>query len=297
MILGDITHAKDCHDSSLVNRIIEELESITCLKRLLKGNHDYLSDPEFPFFKFVSSLSDTKFIISPQEEEIAGTKILYLPHSRTPKSSWPSAASTQQPDLILFHQAISGATVSSGMQIDSSVDAEYILRYGNRHTIAIGGDIHVPQKISRCYYVGSPHPVAFGDIFKPRILVYDSGEIKSIDRITIRKVVLLIDNASEFIDADLKEGDHVRVSLRLDRKDFFTWNDQKQLISENAQERGLVLYGPDLIEKKSSEQIVADNQVELHSEDVDQTVSRYCQAKGVSESLKDAGIRIIRGVS
>ena len=58
-LLGDLTQEKDRHSSALVNRIVEELLTLTPPVYVLRGNHDGLN-PNSPFFKFLNSISGLK---------------------------------------------------------------------------------------------------------------------------------------------------------------------------------------------------------------------------------------------
>ena len=105
VILGDLTEAKEKHSAWLTNRITDSIVRLAneCLVVILKGNHDYLSDPTTPFFRFLGHLENVWWINDP----CVKFSPLYLPHTRNYREDW--AGIDLSTELIYTHNAFVGA--------------------------------------------------------------------------------------------------------------------------------------------------------------------------------------------
>ncbi|MEM3860267.1 MAG: metallophosphoesterase [Candidatus Micrarchaeaceae archaeon] len=161
VILGDMTDAKNRHHAKLVNDIVNGFEfwrkrGIVC-PYLLWGNHDMVmsgwleENPDrVPFFKFLIDIG--------------------LAHSVEHLSSFPGYPHTvsvyrkrivpsEKTDVVFFHGPVNKAKTETDYVIsgDSSIKLKDLLSYSS---LAIGGDIHLPQIIEtsfgdQVHYVGS----------------------------------------------------------------------------------------------------------------------------------------------
>jgi DNA repair exonuclease SbcCD nuclease subunit len=251
-IVGDLTDSKDNHSSALVNRLINEIDILSqhVEIHLIKGNHDYI-DPNLPFFKFLAGLDRVEFHMLPTEKTIAGHRFLILPHVRNYRTDYPPLDGLARIDFVLAHQAFDGAKTSNGFGVTGVPQNIFNRVRKDAHVIA--GDIHVPQTVANIVYCGAPYPVAFGDEYKPRVLLFDGKGLKSIERLTIRKMTLVGDHPDAFV-GKIDEGDMVRAVLELAREDFDQWEIFKAKIVKYCKQQGATLCGlelrPKLVKKR-----------------------------------------------
>ncbi len=258
-ILGDLTDAKDKHNSELVNRLVGELKSLSEAAQvyILKGNHDYIEET-LPFFNFLSQVgSNIKFIAQPEKLNVEGFGVLCLPSSRNYQTDWQDFDFSKF-DLIFTHQTYEGSVAENGSLLPG-IPPAYFKGFEGK---VISGDIHVPQKVSNnIQYVGAPYRIRFGDSFDPRVLMIAEGKIKSRKVPFMRRQVFNIkgvvddDFLNEWNQALFKdlinEGDQVKVRVTLKRSDFDKWPTLKKTLRQHAQEQGWVLCGLELIMDKA----------------------------------------------
>jgi DNA repair exonuclease SbcCD nuclease subunit len=287
-ILGDLTEQKDNHPSKLVNRLTRNLQELTKYSRivLLKGNHDYI-DPKQPFFTFIDSLPAITFISSPEMATISSNKFLSLPHTKD-ISEWDNF-NFQEADYILLHQAIAGATTENGFKVGGIEKDMFSRRKIDGKVIA--GDIHVPQKIGNIIYCGAPHPIKFGDMFTPRVLLADGNRLISIERETIRKLKIILSLPEELKECTLKPNDQVKIVLRLPRTEFSTWKEYKKEILTISQDLGIVLCGVELQEEKPKvrKRLKVDTAPEVKTALPEDVYNRYCAEHNINEFDVKAG--------
>ena len=134
-----------------------------------KGNHDYL-DPNSPFLQFVQHIPNIQWINDPTFISLTPTfETLWLPHSRNPMKDWESILTKKSVQLIFMHQSVIGARTSSDFEINNALDLAWL--EAKVRCPVISGDIHVPQQIRSLTYVGTQHPVAYGDDYEYRALL------------------------------------------------------------------------------------------------------------------------------
>lgn len=293
-ILGDLTDAKDSHPARLVCRLMDEIvtwsrDSELPPLYLMMGNHDY-TDPEEPFFGWLGQvhgdnvIEDVYFITKPEKLSI-GAEVLAVPHQRTweRRAGWRREFDLRSGfDLVLAHQTFNGARASNGYELDG-VPLATVSRKKLGCPV-ISGDIHVPQKIGNVWYCGSPHPVAFGDSFQPRVLHWVDGEIMSIDRETIRKDKLRLVDPEKLTKLDYGPGDKLRVFLRLKRSEFHEWETLRARIVEIAHEKGIEEIHVELEERGRRRRVTKEQEREqaIGSGDV---FDAYCRDRGVGAEV------------
>ena len=144
-----------------------------------------------------------------------------------------------------MHQTIGGSVVSNGMRMEGISSKIF-----SKCRKAFAGDVHVPQKVGKVMYVGSPYHVHFGDYFNPRLVLLDSesGVIESIQHDKCpRKISLSINNPAELTKKKapyIRPGDFVKVRVELPKHDFPLWREmcvsiKKRLKKLGAHERGV----------------------------------------------------------
>lgn len=251
-ILGDLTDRKDEHPAVLVDRLVNEIKALAaCVTRkvfILKGNHDY-RDEKIPFFKFLGDCCGEKveFLHEDKTFKLGGLTFLALPHTRD-FAKYTARYLPWKFDRILFHQAIKGAMTESGRPLDQGIHVD---RHVRDWKCAIGGDVHVPQKVFKphycigTHYVGAPHPIRFGDDFKPRVMIDDGEKIFSVERTTIKKSVLKVTDHDALIAGvgTLTKGDMARIEIVLPRNRLDEWENLRQWSRYLCKRRGIRLHG------------------------------------------------------
>lgn len=288
-ILGDITDAKDKHSSRLVSRMIKELRKLKklCPVTILCGNHDY-TDPALPFFGFLKAFG-IPFHTTEKTLEIDGKQFLMLPHTRSWRSSW-NGLDMSQYDFILLHQTLSGAVASNGYEMEGA--PKVVFEKANEDCQVIAGDIHVPQKIGRITYCGSPHPVAFGDTFKPRVLHWDGEDLRSLKRTTLRKEVVNINDPADAVELaeEYTEGDQIKIICKLSKTRFFEWADIKADLIKAFEDRGCDVRGVELREHSTEKKKTRaqDAEPEKEAGTFDHFLS-YCEKEKLSKETQALG--------
>ena len=182
VLCGDLVDAKDRHPAALVDPLVAAITRLAKFADvvLLEGNHDYIDHNE-PFFGFLDRLDGVTYIKDPGPMDIAGMNVLMLPHRRdwstgsewrrrtplTPKTYRADGPIPDRYDYILAHQTFNGAMASNGDRMEGVPLSAMAVEMTNGAPV-LSGDIHVPQKIGNVTYVGSPHPVCFGDDYEDR---------------------------------------------------------------------------------------------------------------------------------
>lgn len=293
-ILGDLTDEKDYHPSTLVNELVDDINRLAELARviILMGNHDY-TVAENAFFEFLQHIPNVTWagqIIDDLEIDDLGPT-LWLPHTHDWKRDWDGLDFGKY-QFIFAHNTFEGADTGhrklEGIPTDIfPVDAQ-----------VISGDIHVPQSFGPITYVGSPYRVDFGDNFEPRVLHIKGGKVKSIASVGLRKQVLDI-NASEL--GKLKKtpvikGDMFKVRVTLDRpSDYAQWPELKQKIAAWADEANVILHMAQAIKPKAS-RVSTKRKAEVVRSD-EEVLEAYLKAqKQMDSNRRQMGLRIMKEV-
>ena len=243
VIAGDLTHAKDNHSARLVSRIVASIVSLTSPTTrvyILKGNHDYV-DPTTPFFGFLDKLPRVRFISDPETRRIGGRDVLFLPHTKTWHTDWASLA--LDADTTVLHQPLLGSIAQNGTSVQG-VPPSLFDEFKSR--LILAGDIHDPQVVGRVEYIGAPHPIAFGDDYKTRILI-DDGKLREVKHTTIKKKVIVLPDGGDLEEAlnkaDVSAGDHVKVLVSLKRRDYGRWSEIRAEVARVCDDEALIVYG------------------------------------------------------
>lgn len=291
-ILGDLTDQKNHHPAELVDRLVREFEALSklCKIKILKGNHDY-EDPRIPFFRFLSQIPGVSFYCEPASFKLAGDRFLMLPHSRKEvKQVWRHFKFDEY-DFVLTHITIVGSMASNGYEMEEGVDQRTFSRQRLGNAVAISGDIHVPQKASGLYYCGSPYPVRFGDIFKPRVLLWNGEKLKSVSRGTISKASITISSVDELVESGLTEGDQVKITFLLPRSQFADWEQHRADLRVTAERMGLEVHGIALRQSDAGRKTLKSRQT---TKGTDTDVFRtFCKNQKLSPVLRKAGEKLI----
>lgn len=253
LILGDLTDFKDKHPSELVNHIATELVATAklCDVYLLKGNHDYL-EASLPFFLFCKNLKSKykiHYINEPLETTIGSDSVLFLPHTRSPEEDWKQIA-VDKYEYIFLHQTLQGSRASNGQTMEGM---SYSFFDACKGTV-LSGDIHVPQKIGRVNYVGSPYHITFGDSFKPRCVLLDNHILTSLRFQTLQMHTINLVDPEDLKKHKINEGDHVKVRIELRDLDTMDWVNKRERVNEIGQELGLGALVTEFVDKRKTKQ-------------------------------------------
>lgn len=298
LILGDITDAKDCHTSALVNKIVDGLVSIATHVPILilKGNHDYI-DAANPFLKFLSHIENIYFISAIEALDIGGKNMLLLPHTRTPKKDW-SDINFKQYDYIFMHETINGSLASNGMKMEG-FKLSYFKGFEGK---IYSGDIHVPQTMGKglLEYVGCPYHVRFNDKFTPRVIYLNNNRQKDLFFPCLKKHTLTVRDPSEIIemyeDGVVSKDDQVKVRLKLNKSEYAEWNLYRAEIRSICEDLGVDLCGVEL--KHRRKVIIDDNKssradVRRSAETDEDALKRYSEVEGLSDVVTEVGIDLL----
>ena len=217
-MLGDLTDRKDRHSAALVNRIEDEFTRLLDLGAsisVLKGNHDQpLNGP--PFWSILD-------YIRPGNDPASGinfytTKhgnlnngLLLLPYSDNPEADWDNIPWDKY-KAAFIHQTVTGAVGNNGMVLENPRMIKM-----PKHLKVYSGDIHTTQMVGNVYYIGAPHPIAFGDTYPSQIveLTDDFKVSRVIVLSTIQKLMLRISDLGELRKVKVNPRDQVRVVYTL----------------------------------------------------------------------------------
>ena len=242
-IMGDLLDRKDRHPSELVNRLINELVQCSELAKVsvLKGNHDYLK-PEHPFLDFLDHFPNIFWYNTPQRD-IHKANILWLPHSRTPEVDWADL-DFDDLDYIFMHQSVIGCKVSNMFEMNHGLNLKWLTSRTDAKIYS--GDIHVPQDIDVLTYIGTQHPVSFGDDYQPRMLWLTEKGHQSIPVNTLQRLTLTVSSLKDlrvlFDKKHLTEGDHLKIKVRLELAHLSQWSEIKQQITAWCSHKNLILF-------------------------------------------------------
>lgn len=256
-INGDLTESKDKHPATLVNRVVEFFVQSKNQWIINTGNHDHF-DPECPFFGFLRNFENIRFIRKPTSLNLPiaadYTRTLILPASKEWKTLWPPFFENKKSYPYIFvHATFAGTYTETGVKL-SGIPINFFPReqYGR----IFAGDIHMPGTITkRIDSIGSPHRVYFGDTFEPRVLYISKGEIRDINPgMTSRHVIIVrsIRDLERF--DDIRQGDQVKIRVRLRRADFPEWSRIRREISAEATKLGWDAHSVELMELTANRQ-------------------------------------------
>lgn len=278
-ILGDLCDRKDRHSAALVNRLFDVLQTVRPVT-ILMGNHDMPLRGR-PYWDILSFVPGIRFVSTPTRSG----NLLLLPNTLDPET-WDKDLFDDGLDCILMHQTMPGATLESGFELDGQAMAKVRLPRGPR---IYSGDVHVPQRIGRVVYVGSPHPVKFGDYYKCRMLRINDADYSVMEEIIlhpIRKRSLTISSLH-----DLKgcmPGDQLRISYQLGLNEIDSWAGMQRRVAQWAAICGVTIVSLDAVVPLSGATEGLDPSL-----DPQMTLTEFCAAERLSQALIDAGRRLL----
>lgn len=298
-ILGDLTDRKNFHPDILVHRIVDALHDLSqcCHVFVLRGNHDYDTDPSTPFFGFLGKLPNVTYISRPTlwiAEDAHGWpptcwRLLFLPYTREPGKGWDLKKYTEV-GAVFLHQTFRGAVSETGYRL-SGIGTSRFRRFD---CPIFSGDVHVPQQIGPITYVGSPYHVHYGDRFEPRVLLADDNfNTENVHFPAPRKLVFDLRAARELRHQKVaRPGDMAKVRLYLPLNKLSIWPEQRDEIRRIANKMQLKLGSIILKELRSIDTKDVRRTQPQRSPKVrtqQDTFHIYCKLNKVGEELTLAG--------
>jgi hypothetical protein len=288
VILGDLADDKDFHCSTFVNRVVEELTTLTEAGHevhLLMGNHDY-SCPDSPFFEFLKHYPGCYYHATPQIWELGNMRWAFYPHSREPSKYLSDMRRGEDVavDFTLCHQMFNGAVSEHGKQLEG-------WRVGSLSGAGkvFAGDVHVPQVVGDVEYVGAPYPIHFGDNYKPHVVVVNSEgrQWSYLKPPSLRKLVVEVSDPSQIeFDSRWQAGDQVKVVLKIGRSDFGRWEHYRKQVRRICERNELVLCGIELKERIRV-RLTTPARSAVVGISRDEQFRQYCKHAGIDKN--DAG--------
>lgn len=297
VVAGDLTDKKDGHSASLVNQTVAEFRKMPVPVIILMGNHDYI-DPTEPFFGFLQE-DWCRFVIEPEILDVDGTKLLLLPHTRTPDRDWQVWRDVEV-DIVVAHQTFHGA--STGIQTLKGISSNWFSENMEQMpAVVLSGDVHPPQVVGDVTYIGAPHPVNFGEDHKYRFLLVDSNEetigVRSLWRDTVQLATrrVEVDGAIPSAFEGLRAGDLVKIVVELESADMGFWDDIRAQIQQYGVENDIYVHGVRAQVTDVKSQALGDHiPVEDH-ETPEETLDLYGSGIYMDEAMLDVGIALFHG--
>jgi hypothetical protein len=291
IILGDLTEQKDRHRDWLVNQVVDIIERFAQLGDVIieQGNHDYLADPNTPFFGFLNHLPRVRWIGRPHvTKPLEGLgRCLFLPHTRNYKRDWRDV-DMKGHDWIFAHNTFESADGGFGRKLDGIPTNIF-----PKNARVVAGDVHVPQEFDCITYVGAPYLVDFGDSYEPRVLLLDDDKITSMPAAKDDPQKRLIDVpiGEGMYSNDVNEGDIIKVRIELTRKAADQWPIIRNKARKFYEKQGAIVHSivPVLLEQKG--QPLKFKQADPIGDE--ELVRDFGKSRGLDKRTLAAGVKLL----
>lgn len=317
VVLGDLTEKKDHHSSLLVNKTVDAVNSLLSSFSnifILQGNHDLVAeDAEAPpYFHFLNSVPYVQFIsrvhvltIRDNFQSIEtplnlNSQVLLLPHRRDFIRQWQAAINLideQKLALIFMHQTVHGSVSETGHTLDGIPPS--LFAFEGLRCPVISGDVHVPQTVGGVTYVGSPHPMRFGDSFLPRVLSISRSEdqpdhfnIQSIFVPTIAKRKVTLHQMADLDALEVNARDQIKIVYVLKPSEFEEWPTYRNELRTWARSQRVDLHSIEFIMPDVSEdspKAAEGDSGEAPTATPSTVLARYAAREKISDELLDYG--------
>ena len=287
-LLGDVWDRKDRHAGRLLNRFVEAIHTVKektgSLVSILAGNHDSPLEGVH-YWQFLNKYDGIHYITQP---EFHYNEVLILPFSSNPIRDWKDLP-LENAQAFLMHQPVQGAFVDEYRKLEK---APPLPPLPNRPIFS--GDIHNPQVLNNIVYIGVPHPVHFNEDWKHRVILIKNQQYKKYQEIflpSIRRAILDITSASE-LDSSFKEGDQVRIRIKLDGKNLSSWPVEQQAVLDWAKEKGV--YVASLEASIQGDSVKTDEKEVIEIMNPEQVLKQYGAQEKLSEDVIEMGLSFLR---
>lgn len=288
LVLGDITEHKDNHSAWLTNTIVDHFEYLSqlCDVVILRGNHDGY-DPEMSFFQFLRRIKNISWISRPTRMTLSCGKCLFLPHTRDYKKEWPGFGFDEF-DFILTHNTFEGALGENHRTLRGIP-----LSVFPKDAQVISGDVHVPQETPPVTYVGAPYRIKFGDDYRPRVLLLDTDEIRSIPVPGPQKRLVELSHDHPSLPDSLHAGDIIKVRVQLEISHVSQWPEIRKNIFDEGKDLGVEIHSVvPVISYMPGDRKAKAEQHEIVLDDI-KLVKEFARRKGIDVKLLDMALKMM----
>jgi len=214
-----------------------------------------------------------------------------IPHCRTQAEFNEACKIIRAGNDVMCHQTFDGAIAETGVRLNGLSTGTLAAA---KPLLVLAGDVHRPQHQGIVHYVGAPYHVRFGDDFEPRVLLTERPSPASLMMVNLhfpapRKWTIKTNKAHRLPEG-LESGDHVKVTLTLDREDAVNWHHHRRALLGLCRDKGLEVFGIDL-QIKGAEAKQASERNELQTPE--QVFIDFCNHEGVADGLRTAGLRLL----
>lgn len=297
LILGDITESKDRHSAILVNKMVNNIVTLSDMVPvyILCGNHDRI-DPDHPFFGFLNHTDvNVKFINVPTVYKLSEGKSLFLPCTDAWEEDWRPYGDFSEFDYVFTHQTYEGAVSETGYPMKGLPN--YLFKNVRKH--AFSGDIHVPQVIGpKLEYVGAPYWVRYGDHFEPRVLMIGTTrdgqhQQQNLHFPTKGKHLIELANADRIEDYDAPEGASVKIRVMVKRSELPEWEATKARLQAHAKSRGWLVHGIEPMAIGEAYNPDASGLVANKGLSPKELYAEFCREKGAPAAVVEWGLELL----
>lgn len=281
-ILGDLCDRKDKHSSVLVRRVSDTLHRLS--KKvpitILAGNHDIPNGGTY-FWSFLDHIPNIKYIIKPTLS--LNKKYYFLPHSKQPDVDWKDLK--EDVEYVFMHQTVNGCVSSSGMVLEGiSLDL-----FGKANIIS--GDIHVPQKIGKVTYIGSPYQIHYGDSYQGHFAILSTDGLDMIPYKSPRLANVHLTSKEEYaIVLSKYKGDFVRVFLHVPIYGVEELHNHKEKLIELCKEEGINMESLEFVFESDTDLDLIIDEVKWDvnrtlSSDPDHILDEYIKKENITDDF------------
>lgn len=291
-LLGDITEEKDRHTDWLVNKVVEHIEWFTRLGPVYidQGNHDYLSDPDMPFFFFLRHLRAVRWVRQPTAFNSPGLgRVMFLPHTRNHKRDW-KGLTFKDAAYIFAHNTFAGARMAGGRAIEGGIPTDIFPQRAR----VIAGDVHIPQTVGKVTYVGAPYTVDFGDDYQGRFLILDGKKATSHRLLGPQKRLIEFDHQLHLEHGKndtYHPGDILKIRIAVPRSQIATWSKLRDDAKEWATRAECKVWSiePVIIEDKIAKKRIRRAEVKSDGE----VMKEFARTRGISSQMLTYGEKFL----
>ena len=292
LILGDLTEEKDRHNDWLVNNVVARVVDFAKLGEvfILKGNHDYNSDPDMPYFRFLGLTPNVHWISNPTVYTFTADdlgSVLFLPHTRRYKREWKDVR-LKGHRYIFAHNTFKGAQLAGGYKSDGIP-----LSIFPKDACVISGDVHIPQELGCVTYVGAPYTIDFGDNYDGRCLIINGEKVTSVKINGPQKQLVEVDTHDELhkAGAQFRDGDIIKIRATIPRSEATNWPKVRDELRAWAQEQGAIIHAiqPVIIEDAVTRKRI--KKAEIKSDQ--QIIREFAKTRGIDKHMLKYGEKLL----
>jgi DNA repair exonuclease SbcCD nuclease subunit len=279
-ILGDIFDKKGNHSPLFVDKVLHQLNRIPVPVVVVAGNHDGFT-PENNWCRIFRWLTNVLVVCGhPQTMKENGFSVGFSVDCYPFGSSWDE--SPKNPGKIaVFHGMVCGSRMENGMLSPRGISPEFFSGYD----LAIGGDVHVSQKIGRnIVYAGAPHHLHFGDTYGPRVLVMDteSGNTEWFDLpVRHEKCIVRWDPSQDVSRLGLPRGSFVRV-----RSEHEIPTEDRESIAKAITENGWIIDSIQCEPEPYVSNEMMNDEDSFVDKDPKLVLDRFCSQNDISDEAR-----------